>query len=185
MSIINEALKKAQKDLKRKDAQVSVETQTWVQPPAPQAAAAAVFASPSPGQKKKGWRTVILWEILALAVIGAVLFVLQPRIFDALEEGNIPASAAAAGPAAAQAQASTVPASAPIVRVVRPPKNAMVLNGIMKIENRWMALINDEIYEEGDYIKNKRIDKISSEGVTLVEGKRTIFLSARHKKTPN
>ncbi len=181
MSIINEALKKAQKDLKKNDASVSIEAPAYVQPPAPQPAA-AMFAPPSSEKKGKNWRTVVLWEILALCVIGAFLFILQPQMFDILNMRNPPP------PAATQPAPVAAPPVAPataVIRPIRPNKNAMTLNGIMKIENKWMALINDEIYEEGDYIKNKRIDKISSEGVTLVEGNRTIFLSARHKKTPN
>lgn len=181
MSIINEALKKTQQDLKKKDATVSVKTPAWVQHPAPQPAAAAIFTNPSLEQKKKNWHTIVLWELLALCVIGAVLFSLQPQIFDAFNKGNIPPPPIQTVSASPQRQTPAVS----IARPVRPPPNAIILNGIMKTGNKWTALMNDEIYEEGDYIKNKKIDKISAEGVTLVDGKRTIFLSARHKKAPN
>lgn len=184
MSIINEALKKAQQDLKRTVLPVPVRAETSFEaetPPPASQPASAMFA-PSPSKEKgKSWRMVVVWELLSLCVIGAFLFVLQPQIFDILNKRNVP-------PAAAQPAPVAAPAAAPqtaVIRPIRPNKNAMTLNGIMQIENKWMALINDEIYEEGDYIKNKKIDKISSEGVTLVEGNRTIFLSARHKKTPN
>jgi hypothetical protein len=184
MSIINEALKKAQKDLKKKDAtgdSGGVGTPIWIRPRAPQPAAAAVSVSPSLEQKKIGWHTIVLWEILALCVIGAVLFSLQPRIFDAFHKGNIPSPHIP--PVSASPKPQTPAVS--IARPVRPPPNAIILNGIMRTENKWTALMNDEIYEEGDYIKNKKIDKISAEGVTLLDGKKTIFLSARHKKTPD
>lgn len=52
------------------------------------------------------------------------------------------------------------------------------LMGIIYDKTKPSAIINNEIYYEGDIIKNSQIIKITNKGVTLKSGKKNIFLPA-------
>lgn len=198
MSIINDALKKAQASLLEKSG--SVETihntpedqkpaQDATTPPAP----APVPSAPAPAAAtdKKSWDTVILLEVLALCLIIGILFVFQPQIFRSLyrpkpiRSGHVslhpslprPLPLSAAPPIIAKTL-KTVPSS-----VSARPAEPLVLNGIMLIEkDKTVALINDEIYRAGDSVQGKKITNITLEKVELTDGQETITLQVRPKK---
>ena len=59
-----------------------------------------------------------------------------------------------------------------------------VLNGIMLRGQKIVALINDDIYEAGEFVDGKEIIKITPEAVQLKDDTNIITLSVRKKKKP-
>ena len=58
----------------------------------------------------------------------------------------------------------------------------LVLNGIMLKGQKIVALINDDIYEAGEFVDGKEIIKITPEAVQLKDDTNIITLSVRKKK---
>ena len=57
--------------------------------------------------------------------------------------------------------------------------NDLVLNGISSIDGVKIALINDEIYQVGDVVNNKKIISISSDVVELHDDEKIYTIKVR------
>ncbi len=60
---------------------------------------------------------------------------------------------------------------------VQSPENALTLKGIITMNNKQSALINDEIYEEGSMVQGKEITNISLDEVKLLDNGKIITLT--------
>ncbi len=194
MSIINDALKKAQTDLhlKKKKTPVTADDLAWTQRIEREITTAVSPRDCAPisnGKKSKRghwWYALILLEICSFCAIVWILFILQPQAFNSsVRENAAPKSGApTTQPTPVPAQSS--PPSSPQAKIPSTKRNfpdSLVLNGTMVVDNQRVALINDEIYEVGDYINGKKIVDISLEKVDLLSGDDVISLSVRPKKS--
>ncbi|MFA5087450.1 MAG: hypothetical protein WC552_00280 [Candidatus Omnitrophota bacterium] len=59
--------------------------------------------------------------------------------------------------------------------------NTFTLNGIATVDDRQMALINNEIYEEGDRVDGKEIISISLDKVEIKDNDKIIILNVKNK----
>lgn len=57
--------------------------------------------------------------------------------------------------------------------------DALFLNGIMTMEGEYMALINNKIVKEGDYIQNLRVLSITQDKVELYSQGKIVVLSTK------
>ena len=194
MSIINEALKKTQVNLNNLrgkpvtvvDDRVAAGQKAW-QPPAAHPAqtftpapSSAPVAAPAPQLKRtsaKRWYLIVFAEILGLGLAVWVLFIFQPQLFhSSFQPKKFPAVRKNIPPPAQSSPAATQPQSVPALSVAPPPEikfpmgasaKNLVLNGIMMDQNKMVALINDEIYEVGDYIGDHKVTEITLDRVEL------------------
>ncbi len=191
MSIINEALKKAQIDLhlKKKKMPVTADDLAWTQRIEREITTAVSPCDCAPisgGKKLKNgyWYALVLLEICSFCAIVWILFILQPQIFNSFAREN-------AAPKSGTPSTQTPPAPAPLPSspqtktpsAKRSFPDSLILNGTMVVDNQRVALINGEIYEVGDYINGKKIVDISLEKVDLLSGDDVISLSVRPKKS--
>lgn len=200
MSIIHEALKKAQDSMKH------------LPPPAP---AASVMPQTElrgqvPNLKQLGTRpsnssmakpapvAPMKYLVFALIVI-AGMFVLQraAAMFAKLHTAKIQAMTAQSVPVPAPApQVPSVAAQAlfPVTPVVTDetaavpepesysPKSygsQLVLNGVTVTNGQKLALINNDIYKIGDEVMGRTIVNINLDGVELMDGDQKIILKTR------
>lgn len=199
MSIIIEALKKTQTDFKKKETRAAVLAPvSWPslglpqEPVFPTARKSDPPASSVPDKaalkpRSKNWYAVVLLEICAFGIIAAILFIFQPRLFLQLSPPAAPPSSAAvkplpSPPTAPSAPSVTTPRKIKIPSLPSPAKESLILNGIMMVGEKKVALINDEPHEVGDYVDGKKITAITLERVELLDGKETEILSVRPAK---
>ena len=57
--------------------------------------------------------------------------------------------------------------------------HSLQLSGILTMNNRRVALINNEIYEQGEMIKNMQIKEIAADHVVLLKDGQTSILKLR------
>lgn len=193
MSIINEALKKAQTDLhlKKKKMPVTADDLAWTQRIEREITTAVSpcnCASISGGKKSKSgyWYALVLLEICSFCAIVWILFILQPQIFNSSAREN---AAPKSGTPSTQTSPVPTPSPLPSSLQTKTPSakrsfpDSLILNGTMVVDNQRVALINGEIYEVGDYINGKKIVDISLEKVDLLSGDDVISLSVRPQKS--
>ena len=174
MSIINDALKRAQKNMAKTDAKDSKKDPEKSQPteqpvakgpvyPTPKAAPSAPPPPPQPKKKneeekndekkKKIWlRTlavIVAIFFLITGILMATLFFLKRRSADSSDPQSI--------------RRSYQPR--PITRTYK--EGELVLSGISLIENKRVAIINGDIYEEGDVVDGNQIINIELHRVIL------------------
>ena len=194
MSIINEALKKTQVNLNNlrgkpvavADDRIAAGQKTW-QPPAAQPAQpftqtppSAPAITPAPQAKRtstKRWYLIVIAEILVLGLAAWVLFIFQPQLFrSSLHPKRSPTVRKSIATTAQPKPAASLLQPVPAVSVAPPPEikfpmgasaRNLTLNGIMMDQNKMVALINDEIYEVGDYIGEKKVTAITLNMVEL------------------
>lgn len=198
MSIIIEALKKTQTDFKKKETRAAVLAPvSWPslglpqEPVFPTARKSDPPASSVPAKaalkpRSKNWHAVVLLEICAFGIIAAILFIFQPRLFLQLSPAAAPPSSTAVKPLPSS-PAAPAPSVATPRKTKTPPlpsavRESLVLNGIMMVGEKKVALINDEPHEVGDYVDGKKITAIMLERVELWDGKETEILSVRPAK---
>ncbi len=192
MSIINEALKKTQTNLNNfkerpatvTDDRIATGQKTW-QPPAAQpsqsftqAPSSGPVATPPPQAKRtsaKRWYLIVAAEILVLGLVAWTLFIMQPQLFQYSQQPTQYL------PAIKTRSPAPVPAIsvAPEIKYTPPQKNNLTLNGIMMNQGKMVALINGEVYEVGDYIGARRINKMTLDMVELRDGDELTILSVR------
>ncbi|MFA5060468.1 MAG: hypothetical protein WC676_07575 [Candidatus Omnitrophota bacterium] len=162
MSIINEALKKTQDQLAQKIPQAS--------------------PSQQPSEKNPWiWGTAVLVGIGFLSC-GLIFFILvssksrsaqtptketqaeEPK--ETNKQGAVTMFAQPQPPAATEAPSSS--------------SEALVLNGIITMEDGHMALINNQIYKAGEYIGEKRVVNISVDKVEILDKGEIITLTTKN-----
>ena len=100
----------------------------------------------------------------------------------------MPARAAVPEPPPLPAAVVTAPTSTPKApvqtqaQVQTSPAETLVLNGTVRTEDHQAALINDQIYEVGDMIGDKKIISIDLNQVQIQDGENIITLKAGGKK---
>lgn len=201
MSIIHEALKKAQNNLKEIPAQTTQRptVQENLKPAAPRPSAvhheSAKTTSPSTQKTPQttegsSFRKLLPVNkiILALAGLG-ILFIIQSlttvRTPSNTSNPSTPSSSSGtsettAAPATpVTAAASAVPAG-PIQPPVFIPEPQLVLNGVTLSEGEQsIALINNELYKVGDIVENMMVTSIDHYGVELQGNDRKVYLKKR------
>ncbi len=202
MSIINEALRKTQanfNDLKTKtiavaNDQPSAGHKIWQQPaeqPSPAGTPAAPWIQPATASmpvrevkqsfsKRARWYLIVLAETLTLGLIVWTLFIIQPRLFRSSYQHRTSSPLIEPGPVAARQPAPVIPVP-PETRIPAstPAKNNLALKGIVMDQNKMVALIDNGIYEAGDYVDGKRISRITLDKVELLDGDKIIILNVR------
>lgn len=193
MSIINDALKKIQNNrnnLNEKDGPILPEPvssgpKTWQPPitPLPQNSAAHPAKKDSSRRPAgKRWLIIVFLEILAFCLAVWILFVMQPKLFSFLTKQPQPAPISKnlpTQPIPPKPQTVAPPVAITPVAVKMSPNSKLVLNGVMRNEDKMVALINGEIYEVGHYVNGKEISSITLEGVELRDGDKITVLNVR------
>ena len=141
MSIINEALKKAQ---------VKFELQT--------------SSSQKTAEKKE--KNVWLWATTAVISIGfaGCFFVFVFLIASRNQPSKTPLREKASDTLNQKIQ--TILSK---TKTDKLPKNALILNGTIIMDNDQIALINNQIYRAGDYVSGKRILSVSQDKVEVFD----------------
>ena len=188
MSIIHEALKKAQTDYQKVRLQnSSTPTPLPVDTPAaaplpppekqklqrdPSTIAAILKAKPKQDHQSVVYRWIFLLTLLA----GLSTLVIYTK-----KSPSVPQL-----PAETSSQTASVPASAPgpaeMVSIPDPvpaKQPSLTLNGTMMMGDKRVALINNKIYELGESIDGWQIISISLNKVELKNAETTMTLSAR------
>lgn len=63
--------------------------------------------------------------------------------------------------------------------IPKPESQQLVLNGIIAMEGEYLALINNQILKEGDYVQNMRIINITKDKVELYSKGKLILLTQK------
>jgi hypothetical protein len=160
VSIINEALKKAQQNFDRqKKTQVNSKTDA----PAPSSPETA-------GKEDKKEKSIWLWVATVIVFIG---FLGCALVFAFLISSRNQPVQTSSGNNNPPPQKSIL---ARLLSSSNKNNNAIVLNGIISTGSEQLALINNQIFKAGDYVGNKRILSISAEKVELFDrGKITVL----------
>ena len=183
MSIIHDALKKAQNKLEGKqntDASEKMQSAERIE-----TASSAVPSRQTMSQPQSASSSPIPLILgLSLLALACLLFFLFPYLKKSKPQTppqqisvqpqatlpkTIPTTAVAAPPVTAPAQGTVSPAG------------ALTLNGIMMTGKKQVALINNKIYEVGDMVNDKKIIDITMDKVELLDGGNTIILNVRSK----
>ena len=187
MSIIHDALKKVQETAQKKTAG-SVPRTIPSQPEQE----AAIQASAPPAPPSETVSPLMLGIIGALSIAVVVIFIIllkmpgatipaSPKESDASAAQPAPAIEPAQTVTAAAAPEKTEPAPTPAVDTTpKPDPNdplaALRVEGIIDMNGKKAALINGNIYEEGQTIFGKIIAGITLDSVTVMdEGKKRLF----------
>jgi len=166
MSIINEALKKTQSQLEQK-----IPGTALPQPIRP---------------KKSNWVLVITTLIFVGFLTSAGIFLSlilknQPVVSNLFKKFSLPTPAPHT-PAPHQGtvtlfeKPTAAPVSEPTKRGAQRNSSPLVLNGIITMNKEELALINNQIIKEGDYINDKRVLSISMDQVELFDNGEIIVL---------
>jgi len=188
MSIINDALKKAQAKLKKKIQTSPPEispinppaSPTPTAPPTPAAPATSVTSAIPTGsimKRKKAWYNTIS------GLIGLFLFItgcLIAALLNLISHSKAKQQQAVQRTTAVQ---NTARIMRPLIKRAyqRASPSGLLLNGTMMTGDKRIALINDEVYEEGDMINGMEIVDISLKEVQLKSGSKIITVKV-HKK---
>ena len=173
MSIINDALKKTQSEFQNKDGKNPTNVyekfyqnkKNQLAPDDPKAAK----REEAPRRKSSAGKVFL---ILFLFVLAGVVTV---RHYP-----NIPRVLMHKAKSLKIASTSTTPyVPPPVKRTI--PEGAIILNGVMLMDDRHVALINDDVYEVGDYINGKKIVNITLEQVDFLQNGRIESYKVRHK----
>ncbi|MCX5681229.1 MAG: hypothetical protein NT079_02980 [Candidatus Omnitrophica bacterium] len=165
MSIINDALKKVQQNLERHKKSV-----------------ASNLSNPKPFSKKifPGLpQTIIIASFLGSILILIIFFIFSPK-----QKPIIPAALAEKGKLVQSDTRQTSTPTPPIPRLLVPKKSGdqknrvygLTLNGIVKMDQEYVALINNNIVKEGESIGERKILKIDKDEVKIFDNGETIIL---------
>ena len=188
MSLINDALKRAQ-EAQRKDSPAYI-----VSPMKPNAPASAPVAAPAPKPRRKQWNlSWIMPVVIVLLVLVAVFFIamamakrtekniaVAPEISTpsqvetaAAPAPTPPVSAAPPAPAAAAAPEPVPDVIGPGAIVVDVPKPVIILQGVVNDPKHPWAIVNGKTVYLGDNVEGMRVVKISRSSITLVGNSQT------------
>src|SRR3989338_4948298 len=159
MSIINDALKKTQQKFQQHGPKQGQEAQ---EPP-----------------DKNPW----FWLIAIVVSFGFIgcglifIFLVFPFKKTAVSFTNNPQKQTLTG----AKQASVTMFAKPSVAMAKKdePKDTIVLNGIITMDDGQFALINNQILKEGDYINGKRIVSISADKVEIFDKGQILTLTTK------
>jgi hypothetical protein len=164
MSIINDALKKTQTRLQENK-------------------------SLSPPGEKKSPRLGFLFFLFGLVGCGLwVLFFVSPGSQGRTKQASLPKEPPASTvisqlppePQKAEPQQAPAPIVQTFFSTPSPPAAVeLTINGIIEMDGELIALINNKIVKEGDEIDGKRIVKITSESVEILDNGNAVTLTTK------
>ncbi len=172
MSIIHEALKKAQADLEKQENHGLTKMYEDLHRPSPQRQESSTIIAPSKPSPTptKSWLKIILTSTCIFFLSLSVLFGIFIYLTTESIKPPVPTPQNTT-PNAIQPQFSKDKA------LPKPTeKNPLILSGTMMTGDKWVALINNEIYEVGETVEGKRILDITLEKVELRDGANTLIL---------
>ena len=168
MSLVHEALQKAEREKRRKASLApapSVSTATVVAP----VAASHVQATPAPPatvEPRRSYQALLTVLSMCVGVAGLVAIVyLVSKATSTVRE-----SQQAVTPTEASAPASTAPSSPPTDPTAAPAQDARYkITGITKDpeDGKYLAIINGQLRSEGQYVDGAVIKKIERDRVTI------------------
>lgn len=129
------------------------------------------FTFSSPEQKKPG---ALLWIGVALIFLGFLGcgFALMLVINSANQKTVVKL-------VPPQKQAEEKKPILNIPMIFKSENQQLVLNGIITMEGEYLALINNQILKEGDYVQNMRIISITKDRVELYSKGKLILLTQK------
>ena len=155
MSIINEALKKTQNQL-----------QTGQQP--------APAIPQTMGNNKWLWLVTALVTVGFLGCVMTYVFLIKMQGFPSQPAVKATPPHLSSPPSSLTSrQSSSSPVANPTYT------SSLVLNGIMAADGGHLALINNQIYKEGDYIGNKQVLSIAQDKVVIFDKGEIITLMTK------
>lgn len=179
MSIINDALKKVQKNM---------ENPSTPQPSTPETPKSSFYpvgkntANKDAGKKISSQKTETkppkTAQLLLTLVIVFIIFVVyqiqtQPDwLKDFNRSGGFSSLLKKAAPAPSKPKPAPVEVYAP---------GTIVVKGTMNSGDKWVALINGKIYEAGESIEGKTITAITLAGIEIIENNSKRFISVQGK----
>jgi hypothetical protein len=170
MSIIHDALKKVQTDLTRKNdslppaaVQKTEKRETLISPKVEMSRTPCSPASPQVRQTRSAWNfskdIIFLASGFFILLFGWGHFI-QPLTITALP----PTESAYQTP-----EHNSHPPASTAPEPVIPEEQPLVVSGIMAMDDKHVALINDAIYEAGEEIEGQRILEITMEKVRIFD----------------
>jgi hypothetical protein len=180
MSIIQEALKKAQADIETKKEAGRLSEQIPVkapQPETPAPAGVAGHAEPARKTAPQAWAYIMLAVVL-IAAFATIKFPRKETLAEkpaALPAAVQDAEKTVTTPAAVIGPTQNEPATVfkdmiPASLKPKPDTAHLVLNGIMYLEDGSRAIINNAIVAEGETVEGFVVDKINKKSVVLRSG---------------
>lgn len=163
MSTIHDALKKVQDDMQPQDvsAEKTPEPEKPYNPfnaPPPLPEKKIAEENPEPPKKNSKKITNIIFIVIILCGLGYSIFSLVTRFnFHQLKQFK------------ASIFHTQIQQSKQAQPAVATPKGGIRIQGIMAMGSRHVALINNDIYEVGDTVEEKRIKLITKNEVTIVD----------------
>ena len=174
MSIINDALKKTQEKMDKQEPKSISSIYDKLKNSASANAESARGGPPSNSNETKAppdHSRLKLMLFIMLALAGVAAFIYRPKLNQFIARTSYYLRTSSVKPAAKKAQ--------PVVKR-EIPKNGILLSGVMMMDNRRVALINDGIYEVGEFVNGKKIVNITLEQVDFLENGKIATYSVRH-----
>lgn len=179
MSIINDALKKAQENLAQKEEKQSNKDVSNIydklrqgtkysnptEKPSPKSGSGKTIKT-----KKTWYKTVVVLVCVFFVIIGVLLTIL----LNLMKESSSPPLAEKIAPV----KELFKPKEKPVVKREY-QQGELVLNGIMMMDDKRVALINDEIYQVGDFVQGRKVINITLKKVDLIEGDKIRVLKVK------
>jgi hypothetical protein len=179
MSIINDALRKTQKEFQASKPIINSEKPKR-QPSSLIKEEKSVDTAQTPALKeseKKSFMTIFLIFIVFITA-GLIVY-----LFSILQNRQTPKNTTIASLSTPQ-QTTSTQATAPSTtrNSTLSTGNKIILNGTMTMKNRKAALINNEIYEMGEYINGWKIVSIDFDTVKLSKKNEKLILKTNRKQ---
>jgi hypothetical protein len=173
MSLVYEALQKAEREKERKTGAAAAEPRLTQSPAvnvAVQVATTPVHSGGAPIVADVATKTLVgLIAAIALLVLMAMAWWIRDAIKRDAGHAKLPEPVPAATPAAVQteprAPETVVPALPPPGSTENDPR--FKLTGIMKMGNNYGAVINGHVVYEGNYVDGAIVKKVERDRVTL------------------
>lgn len=172
MSIIHEALKKAQADLEKQENHGLTKMYEDLHRPSPKSKESSTITAPSKPSPTptKSWLKIPLTLVCAfalamVALLGIFLHLANKPLPLVPTPQNTPPN-------------TTQPQFSKDKALPKPTQeNPLILSGTMMTGDKWVALINNEIYEVGETVDGKKIININLDKVEIQDGEKIITLS--------
>ena len=173
MSIINDALKKAQHSL----TQTSQRAKPTMAQPTPFQTLDPVFPQQPETARKDNflWSVTILVGLALLGCVTSIIFLIS--ITRQSQLASVKTNVGSSLPTNSQQIARTIATASPVPE--KDKGNTMTLNGIITSPDEQMALINNQILKAGDYIDDKRILSISADQVKIFDSGKVLILTTK------
>lgn len=196
MSIINDALKKAQaslnkrtyKDITKSYQKIETLNEKPKNKPAPLQPSSAVpqiKRRPESQQRNEEPQNMTIWvgtsAITACIILTGLYYIIKP---SAEQNTTVKISPIVVTQSTMEQTAQPIRPQPPqrISRPFIPKQDNLILSGISIIAGRKVAIINDKIYELGESVKGRKIVDIRRKEVDLLENGKILTIDVRGKR---